>query len=245
MTKHQHEQNQNTDDDRRRRLGPVERSIQTHDRAALLAHIQSKCDIGSAKNACWVWLGAKRENGYPYVGRARTNRLAHRVVAWAVAGFPGELVDFPHVHHLCGVRRCLNPEHLAPTTALINVVESSVRNVLLTRIRLLTDAIGKLDGAHSLLRDGWITSHGALFATRGGARSESTRFLVRRMTTKERTASKRQHNRELRFRQVLDVRSLVAAGMSRSEARAQVGMSRSAFYDWQPRLAEYLASVKS
>lgn len=65
---------------------------------------------------CWYWYGALNPEGYglfrctPYRPAAM---VAHRVayLLWC-----GPLDDGLEVHHLCHVRRCVNPEHLAAIT---------------------------------------------------------------------------------------------------------------------------------
>lgn len=143
------------------RLGPLERAIQTRDGELIINIIRRRCTLVlSPAGSCWIWQGAKRMEGYPYTGRARTNRLTHRVVAWANAGCVGAITDYPHVHHTCGVITCVSPEHLVPTTSLLNNLERATRNALLHRIAQLTDAIRAIEPDHSLLTTGWDVCQG-------------------------------------------------------------------------------------
>lgn len=74
---------------------------------------------------CWVWTGGiSSQTGYGmvYVGR-RTGRSkgkrpggmgsAHRA-SWEATN--GPIPDDLHIDHLCGVRSCINPEHLELVT---------------------------------------------------------------------------------------------------------------------------------
>jgi len=56
---------------------------------------------------CWIWTGAANYGGYGLVKRQRRVWLAHRW-AWMLTGqsLPEQL------HHTCGHRRCVNPDHL-------------------------------------------------------------------------------------------------------------------------------------
>lgn len=61
---------------------------------------------------CWLWTGAVMRNGYPLFGlggRKGDTYLAHRV---AVNHFVQLDIEDAEVDHLCGVRCCVNPEHL-------------------------------------------------------------------------------------------------------------------------------------
>lgn len=58
---------------------------------------------------CWLWQGAISRGGYGFVTRKTTQRLAHR---WYYELHYGALAPGLHVHHICGVRHCVNPGHL-------------------------------------------------------------------------------------------------------------------------------------
>jgi hypothetical protein len=59
---------------------------------------------------CWLWTGTRRPDGYGVVKHAgrlwRVHRLAYEV-------FVGPIPPGQCVHHRCGVRACINPNHLA------------------------------------------------------------------------------------------------------------------------------------
>lgn len=60
---------------------------------------------------CWLWTGAKM-HGYGYIGRGRRGDgtvRAHKAVYEALVGSvaPGHVL-----HHSCGNKSCVNPEHL-------------------------------------------------------------------------------------------------------------------------------------
>ena len=58
-------------------------------------------------NGCHVWTGARFGTGYGQFKLDGKTQLAHRV-AWL--WYTGSVAD--QVHHLCGVKACVNPEHL-------------------------------------------------------------------------------------------------------------------------------------
>lgn len=67
---------------------------------------------------CWVWTANRNARGYGlvYVGPTRSTRplrLARRQVFEILVRplAPGEVL-----HHRCGVRLCVNPDHLSPMT---------------------------------------------------------------------------------------------------------------------------------
>jgi hypothetical protein len=63
---------------------------------------------------CWLWTAAKDGQGYGNF-KVWTHRsvLAHR---WFYQEMRGTLPDDLVLHHLCGVRACVNPDHLVPLT---------------------------------------------------------------------------------------------------------------------------------
>jgi hypothetical protein len=72
-------------------------------------------------DTCWLWVGAKSPYGY---GRVRIDgkiQIAHRV-SYALNG--RELIDGLVIDHLCGVKSCVNPEHLEQVTQTENVTRA-------------------------------------------------------------------------------------------------------------------------
>lgn len=58
---------------------------------------------------CIVWTGALNSRGYPCFAVGGVSQLAHRV---AYEAHHGTIPDGLTVDHLCGFRRCVNPQHL-------------------------------------------------------------------------------------------------------------------------------------
>jgi len=66
-------------------------------------------------SGCWIWEGALIKQGYASWGRMRGGKqngrtyLGHRTAYELVKGpIPAGM----HVDHLCGVKCCINPDHL-------------------------------------------------------------------------------------------------------------------------------------
>ena len=68
-------------------------------------------DVGPLEG-CWLWTAKRLPNGYGVIGeggkRGRT-LYAHRV---AYEHFVGEIEEGQQLHHECGNRGCVNPNHL-------------------------------------------------------------------------------------------------------------------------------------
>ncbi len=69
-----------------------------------------KVSKDGAEGSCWMWTAGRFLTGYGQFKQAggRTT-YAHRV-AWELD--IGPIPDGLHLHHRCGVRRCVNPSHL-------------------------------------------------------------------------------------------------------------------------------------
>lgn len=86
--------------------------------------IASRIDF-NAPNECWYWTGElDRRGGYGALAAPTEipskwkRRKAHRLIYELLVGpIPAGL----HLDHLCRTPRCVNPDHLEPVTALVNI----------------------------------------------------------------------------------------------------------------------------
>ncbi|MDO5874467.1 MULTISPECIES: HNH endonuclease signature motif containing protein [Paenarthrobacter] len=132
------------------RLGELRQAIIRCDGPAVLDILRSRCVIDPEDpGGCWIWTGAKR-SGYGYIGRGPTNRLAHRLAWESARSFTQDLGSLS-VHHKCGRRLCINPQHLAAVTHLENTAEMLGRQYYQARISALEDALRVYDPKHKLL----------------------------------------------------------------------------------------------
>ena len=84
--------------------------------SAVVRRLELALAVNAERGAgCWRWLGAKSSEGYPKLRCFGVTVPAHRL-ACALFHWPHSL-EGRDVHHLCGVRECVNPEHLVPVTA--------------------------------------------------------------------------------------------------------------------------------
>ena len=65
------------------------------------------------QDGCWLFIGRMNNNGYGHYHMTDEIKLAHRITYEKQYGSlkPGE-----ELHHKCGVKLCVNPEHLERTT---------------------------------------------------------------------------------------------------------------------------------
>lgn len=75
------------------------------------------CPVRGLDGFCWVWTG-RRNHGYSSIYFAGRTQPTHRVTYELLVGPipPGLQID-----HLCRVRPCINPAHLEPVTARVNM----------------------------------------------------------------------------------------------------------------------------
>lgn len=94
------------------RRGDPKRFVNGHNRKGRIETRYVVEDRGHT-TPCWVWQGRPNEQGYGQVGRNGEQHLAHRYF-FREAG--NDLVKGQPLDHLCGVRLCVNPEHLEAVT---------------------------------------------------------------------------------------------------------------------------------
>ncbi|MFE4948642.1 hypothetical protein ACFQ9V_00890 [Leifsonia sp. NPDC056665] len=221
----------------------MSRAIRERDLDGILAVVDSRSERDEA-SGCLIWKGNSNRNGYAYVLR-NPGVYVHRVVCWASNGFPGDLSSFPPVHHLCGNTMCVNGPHLAPATALTNTIEASARTTLLRRIKALEAEINRLDPNNPVVRD-WPAIEGGVPAgqirvwrQKNMSMGESLRLQRRR----EAHAASIRERKQMRFEQVLQVRRLLAKGLTKKDATNRVGISYSTYDDWNRRYQDEIEAA--
>lgn len=81
------------------------------------------------ETGCWEWIAARNSKGYGIFGIDKRLHLSHRV-AWQA--YHGPIVDELTVDHLCGVKVCVNPEHMEIVTRSVNARRGRPRHPLFT-----------------------------------------------------------------------------------------------------------------
>lgn len=83
-----------------------------------LERLLAKVDTESSEIGCWLWTAAQSWDGYGLFSLEGVVVRAHRASVVLHGGhIPSKMV----VDHLCGQRRCINPEHLEVVTQSENV----------------------------------------------------------------------------------------------------------------------------
>lgn len=77
----------------------------------------SRPDYKIDANGCWIWQKARSEQGYPS-GRRHRDYYARAY---------GEIPAGHHIHHVCRMTSCVNPEHLMALEARTHHIEDFLR----------------------------------------------------------------------------------------------------------------------
>jgi hypothetical protein len=72
---------------------------------------KSPHEYEATEGGCWIWQKGVSGNGYGMAVVERKAVLAHRLVYERLVG---EIPEGYHLHHVCGNRSCVNPDHLEP-----------------------------------------------------------------------------------------------------------------------------------
>ena len=112
------------------------------------------------KTGCLLWQGALNFNGYSETsmtdpeGINKTGRVYLRVHRMVYDVMKGGIPEDAVIHHTCGVRHCINPDHLEAVTQSENNAERH-RNVRLKRENdHLRAEVERLQKENRRLRDG-------------------------------------------------------------------------------------------
>jgi hypothetical protein len=91
-------------------------------RENLLQKFFGKVDTSGGELACWMWKGAKCQNGYGTMMFEKKLRSAHHLVFFLRHGeWPAYDPKHSVLAHLCGKKLCVNPGHLQLVPANRNI----------------------------------------------------------------------------------------------------------------------------
>lgn len=131
-----------------------------------VAHFWAKVEIGGTA-MCWIWHGQK-VNGY---GRFRGER-AHR---YAYQLHRGAIPDGLMIRHMCGNKRCVNPDHLEPGTMADNAQDGIRLGEILRGSRNGRSKISEADARYIIDNPDGLT--GAKLARKFGVSSATISLI--------------------------------------------------------------------
>lgn len=95
-------------------------------RLPLRERFMASVQVDADQSGCWLWTRRLHPTGYGYFSTRRPDgkwgpRRAHRV---SYELFVGPIPDGLTIDHLCGVRHCVNPQHLNAVTQRENTLRN-------------------------------------------------------------------------------------------------------------------------
>lgn len=107
---------------------PILHKMSRAEREDLMAVIRSRSVQSSPgdSDSCWLWNGSMMPGGYAKMTVRCHNFVVSRAVLELTTG--REIPEGHQAGHLCGRRRCVNPDHIRLQTAVENMSEQAARN---------------------------------------------------------------------------------------------------------------------
>ena len=99
-------------------------------------------------NGCWRWTKGKTTVGYGHISIRQVYFQAHRLMYILHRG----PVATDHIDHLCRNRWCVNPWHLEPVSAAVNIQRGLTAKLTAERVAFIRDAHAKGHGQRALAR---------------------------------------------------------------------------------------------
>lgn len=108
----------------------IVKNITPNKAAQLFSHINFDQDSG-----CWLWKASLNNYGYGFTTLHHKTVYIHRLMyAWLIKPIPsGVGKDIQVLDHLCNIRHCCNPAHLALILPKQNVMRSDAPPALNSR----------------------------------------------------------------------------------------------------------------
>lgn len=69
-------------------------------------------------SGCWIWVGARSRHGYGSLRDGKRIIAAHR---WIYEELVGSIDPDKEINHKCGLKPCVNPQHLEQITHTENI----------------------------------------------------------------------------------------------------------------------------
>lgn len=125
---------------------------------------RERADYVIGEGGCWIWAKARTADGYGAINRDGET-LAHR---WFYARENGPVPNGLQIDHLCGVRACVNPDHLEPVTQTENVRRGAVTKLRPAEVREIREAANAGDEGLQAIGDRYGIGKGHVWRIKMG-----------------------------------------------------------------------------
>lgn len=165
---------------------------------------------------CWIWIGARDQNGYGHTSLNGVVLQSHRVT-WENAN--GPIPVGLEIDHLCRTHSCVRPDHLEPVTTRVNLLRGEHPSMVVHRTNVCRRG-------HQLTADSTVMDSGSRRCKQCRLLTSRRRYAVNPPPRRGRAIGERHPQSRLTGDMVREIRAAASLGEETNRAiAARYGVS--------------------